>query len=92
MKCEICDRESDNALLFEKHHLFPVKTRRKSEETLLVCKTCGDQIHLLFPNHVLQSSLNTLEALRENMAPYRKWVASKPIESSFSMQKKKRRK
>jgi hypothetical protein len=91
MKCEICERESDDESLFEKHHLFPVKTRRKSEATIDVCRNCGDQVHLLFDNHELQSRLNTLSALREAMADYVTWVKRRPIGTKFSMQKKKRR-
>lgn len=36
-KCALCDRECET----EKHHLYPIKTRRKSQETIEVCHQCG---------------------------------------------------
>ena len=91
MVCQLCGREGDGKY-FEEHHLYPIKTRRLSEETILVCTTCGDQIHLVLGNSSLQKSYHTLGSLRAVLADYIEWVKDKPIETHFSMQKKKRKK
>lgn len=90
MICELCGREGDDKY-FEKHHLFPVKTRRQTEETITVCTTCADEIHLLFTNQELQSKYHTLESLSKAMSDYLKWIKKRPIETHYSMQKKKRK-
>ena len=90
MICQVCNRE---VTLTEKHHLYPIKTRRKTEETIEVCLQCGDQIHLLFTNTELQNEYNTLEKLvtSERMQKYIAWIKNKP-DTHFSVSKKKRRK
>ena len=88
--CELCGRQGDDSL-FEEHHLFPIKTRRKTDETITVDRPCGDQIHLMFTNQQLQKDLHTRTALITAMSSYIDWVYTKPIESHFSVAKKKRR-
>ena len=92
--CEICGRSGDDAL-FEKHHLHPGKHRRKrvgrEEDTILVCKSCGDQIHQMFTNNQLRTELDSAEALRTAMQTYISWVRKKPIEAPVTMKRKKRR-
>lgn len=91
MICQLCERETEE---IEKHHLIPHKTRREKEEdnkTIDVCTQCGDQIHLMFDNTKLRNELNTLESLKTAMSSYIKWVKSKPVESKFSVKKKKRK-
>ena len=89
MICPICMREGD-ARYFEKHRLFPVRTRRTSDEGIMVCHNCADQIHLMFTNQQLQRDLHTLMDLKIAMTSYVEWVQDKPIETHFSMAKKKR--
>lgn len=95
MKCSLCGRESEESNYFEKHHLFPGKMRRtkvdRKEDTIWVDHQCGDQIHLLFDNRTLRDSLDSVEALREAMASFIKWVRSQPLEKHISMKKKKRK-
>lgn len=94
MICEICGRESDDDSLFERHHLIPIKTRRTKEEkddVIIVDRTCGDQIHLMFDNTKLRMELNSLEMLRKEMAPFIMWVRGKPINQHLSMKRKKRK-
>ena len=91
MKCSICERETEN---LEKHHLFPHKTRRNKDsekETIDVCNQCGDQIHLMFDNTLLRNELNSLESLKRAMEKYIHWVKNKPVESKFSVKRKKRK-
>lgn len=90
MICSICRREGD-AKYFEKHHLFPVRTRRTSDEGIMVCHNCADQIHLMFTNQQLQKDLHTLTDLIFAMQSYIDWVCTKPLETHFSMAKKKRK-
>ena len=59
-------------------------------ETLTVCHQCGDQIHLMFTNQQLRIDLNNLANLTTAMKPYIEWVRTKPLESHFSVAKKKR--
>ena len=88
--CELCGRQGDDPY-FEEHHLWPVKTRRKTKDTIVVDRQCGDQIHLMFTNQELQQKYHTLEDLKEGMTLYISWVKDKPLESHFPMAKKKRR-
>lgn len=90
MLCQICKREVE---YYEKHHLYPIKTRRKSEETIIVCNSCGDNIHLLFTNNELQKEYNTLEKLlnSERLQKYIQWISNKPESYSVCCKKKKRR-
>ncbi len=90
MICQLCGREGEPRY-FEEHHLFPVRTRRKDHTTILVCRQCGDQVHLMFTNQQLQQGLNTLEELKSAMWKYLDWVKDKPIDSHFSVAKKKRK-
>lgn len=89
MKCTLCKRDGE----LEFHHFYPGKGRRKDDSGIDVCNQCGDQIHLLFTNTELRNDYNTLDKLLESnrMKTYIKWVKDKPIESHFSMKKKKRK-
>ena len=95
MQCELCQRSSDDTSLFEFHHFFPGKNRRKKKglenEGCTVCTTCGDQIHLMFGNNRLRDELNSVEALKAEMQKYIKWVQKRPLENAVTMKKKKRR-
>lgn len=95
MTCVICLRHSDDSKLFEKHHLFPGKHRRtkveRQDDTILVCRDCGDQIHLMFDNGTLRTELDSLDALKEKMQSFIKWVQARPIEQKVNMKMKKRK-
>lgn len=95
MRCEICHRTSDDDQYFEKHHLFPGKHRRvakdRKDDTIDVCRDCGDQIHLMFDNNELRTELDSLEALKKAMGGFAKWVSDRPLERRVSMKRKKRK-
>ena len=95
MQCTLCRRESDDAKYFEDHHLYPGKQRRtkvdRKEDTILVCRDCGDQIHEMFDNKELRTDLDSLEALREAMGPFIRWVKDRPMDRKVNMKRKKRK-
>ncbi len=96
MRCELCGRESEDASLFEKHHLVPGKGRRKKtdrkDDTITVCSTgCGDQIHLMFDNKTLRAQLDSLDALRKAMESFIAWVRKRPLDQKVNMKRKKRK-
>ena len=90
MRCELCGREGEGKF-FEFHHFFPVKTRRKSEEGITTCLQCGDQIHLEISTQDLQRYYHNLDRLKERLSKYIEWIQDKPLESKFSVAKKKRK-
>ena len=89
MFCSICKRKGES-IYFEKHHLIP----QNNSETINVCRQCGDQLHLMFDNETLKKELNNINNIlfNERIVKYVKWVKNKPIESHFSVAKKKRKK
>ncbi len=95
MKCLLCGRGSNDPKYYEDHHLFPGKRRRtkvdRKEDTILVCTSCGDQIHLMFSNQELRDNLDSLEALQQAMQGFIKWIQSKPLEQKINMKTKKRK-
>ena len=94
MQCVLCLRDTEDENLLEKHHLYPGKHRRTKtdrDETILVCRDCGDQIHLMFDNRELRDDLDSLEALRTAMNPFIQWVKKRPLDRKVSMKKKKRK-
>lgn len=88
MICSICKREGKD-VYFEKHHLIP----QSNSSTINVCRQCGDQLHLMFDNQTLKRELNNIDNIlsNEQVIKYVKWVKNKPIESHFSVAKKKRK-
>ena len=95
MQCELCERESDDKRYFELHHLYPGKKRRRNvkreNDTITVCRTCGDQIHNMFSNQQLRNELDSIKALKTAMCTYIEWVKKKPIDGTITMKQKKRR-
>jgi len=75
-KCKLCERKSDK---LNEHHLIPKS--RGGKETILICVDCHRQIHALFDNKMLETSLNTIKALKEDeqIVKYLKWVKKKPV-------------
>jgi hypothetical protein len=45
----------------------------------------------MFDNNELRTDLDSLEALKEAMGGFAKWVSDRPIERKVSMKKKKRK-
>jgi len=89
--CEICKRTGDDDKYFEKHHLTPGD---KKSPTIIVCQSCGDIIHKLFPNNKLKTKLNTLEKLlaEEKIQNWINFIVDKPLDKKIPMAKKKRKK
>ena len=88
--CTICGRPTP-LLYQEKHHLIPKS--RKGRKTILVCCNCGNKIHKLFDNKVLERELNTIEAIREHpqVQKWIKWVRKKKDFSVCFKDKKNKR-
>lgn len=93
-KCELCGREGDDGF-FEYHHLWPGKHRRikvdRKEDTIVVCRNCGDAIHQQLSNQELRMNYDTLEKLKIRLAPFISWVKLQPINTHITMKKKKRK-
>lgn len=87
-KCELCERTVSH---IEKHHLFPVKTRRSDDSFIYVCKYCGDMIHQMFSNNELQNTYNTLDSLKIGLSKQINWVKTRP-EKNYTIASKKRKK
>ncbi|MGF1450901.1 MAG: HNH endonuclease [Opitutales bacterium] len=87
--CALCARLTPPEHL-EKHHLVP--RSEGGTETIVVCRNCGDQIHLLFSNDELRDHYPTLEKL-QGEPRIQKWVQWIRQRNSFtfSMKTKKRR-
>lgn len=85
--CVLCQRVAE----LEKHHLFPVKTRRKDASFIWVCAQCGDAIHQHLTNQELQSYYHTEERLKEKLQKYIDWVKNKPVSQHFTVAQKKRK-
>lgn len=89
MKCELCNREVER---IEFHHFFPGKKRRKNEDGIYVCNTCGDQIHILFSNQELRDLYNSIEKIlgSPRFNDYLKWIKDKP-DKKYTMKLKKKK-
>jgi len=90
IECPICKRETPRGS-WEKHHLTP--KQKKGKVTVLVCNTCGDQVHQLFSNKELAKKHNTIELLlaQPEVQKYVKWIQKKPDDFNVCMKTKKRR-
>jgi hypothetical protein len=80
--------------LMEEHHLYPGKHRRTKtdrDDTILVDRDCGDQIHLMFDNRELRDDLDSVETLRIAMEPFIQWVWKRPLDRKVTMKRKKRK-
>ena len=89
IKCSICNRETDDV---EKHHVKPVSRGGKEEDTILCCKTCGSQVHMLFTVKELENMTFEELIITEEMKKYIKWVQKKPREFSHKMSRRVKRK
>jgi hypothetical protein len=88
MSCSLCRRDAES---LEKHH-FEAGRRRKGDEGIKVCHQCGDQLHLMFTNRELRNKYDTLEKILADpkVQKYVEWVKNKPVETHYTMRKKKR--
>ena len=78
-------------MLYSLHSVQTRRDKKEDHDTIDVCQQCGDQIHLMFDNTRLRNELNNIASLKEAMSSYINWVKTKPIESKFSVKKKKRK-
>jgi hypothetical protein len=90
MNCQICQRETPQEYL-EKHHLIPKEKYGADMGTILVCCSCGDQIHNLFSNKQLAKEYNTIEKILDNekIIKWVKWIRNKPDDFRICMRRKK---
>lgn len=94
--CKICDREMIHHI--EEHHLVP--RCFKGKQTIDIHRICHRKIHSVLTEKELETTYNTVEALREHpeIAKFREWVAGKhpdfvvDFKMSANMKSKKRRK
>lgn len=93
MKCSLCDRTSEDKSLFEFHHFEPIATRRKSDDGIVVCHQCGDQLHLVFTNYELRSLGNDIDILKRHVKfiGYLNWVKKRPIATHYTSAAKKKK-
>ena len=89
MNCVICQRAPET---LEKHH-FEAGRKKKSNDGIMVCHQCGDQLHLMFTNQELRTWYNTVEKILASpkIQGYIRWVKDKPVETHFTIKRKKRR-
>ena len=87
--CPICTRDTPKEYI-EKHHLNP---KKRNGPTILVCCSCGDQLHLLFTRKQLEKKYNTLEKILadERVQKWREWISKKPNNFSVCFKTKKRK-
>lgn len=85
--CPICERNTPDRFQ-EKHHLIPrgIAKRNKyakipdNDETVVVCRSCGDQLHKLFSEKELADNYRTIVAIlaNEEVQNWVKWIQKKP--------------
>lgn len=90
MNCSICQRDTPEEFL-EKHHLVPRSKHGSNIPGIIVCSSCGDQLHQLFTNKQLAKEYNTIEKLlsSEKIQTWIKWIQNKPNDFRVCMRKKK---
>jgi len=101
--CPICNRLTPPEYQ-EEHHFIPSSISKrnkyaklpqveKGNDTITVCRCCGDMLHKLFTIKELAEEYNTLEKIRENIdvQNWSKWVNKKPNDFSICMKDKKKR-
>jgi len=84
--CPLCEREVPE---LTEHHLVP--RSRGGLDTVGICRDCHRQLHALFSNKLLETEINTYEAIMadERFVKYIKWVKRRPF---GAVQKAKRAK
>jgi len=89
MTCAICERDPES---LEKHH-FEAGRKKKSNDGVMVCHQCGDQLHLMFSNRELRTKYNTLERILASpkIQGYVAWVKNRPAGAHYTTKRKKKR-
>jgi hypothetical protein len=74
--CILCEREVP---FLTDHHIVPKS--RGGKDLVAICRDCHRQLHALFENKVLESDLNTVEAIiaNDSFVKYLKWVDKRPF-------------
>jgi len=69
--CPLCEREVPE---LTEHHLVP--RSRGGLDTVGICRDCHRQLHALFSNKLLETEINTYEAIMadERFVKYIKWL------------------
>jgi hypothetical protein len=82
--CALCEREVPPSLV-TLHHLLPKEHGGQAEHRLPFCKPCHKQVHALFSNRQLATTLNTLEALRAapELATFLAWIRRQKPDRNF---------
>ena len=90
IECPICKRDVPPEYQ-EKHHLVP--KAKKGKETVIVCCSCGDQLHQIFTNKELTKQYNTVAKILANdkIQKWVKWIQKRPDHYSVCMARKKKR-
>ncbi|WP_031307964.1 HNH endonuclease [Mesobacillus boroniphilus] len=75
--CELCGREEVEVTI---HHLTPKEMGGTFMSTANLCIPCHKQIHALFTNEELATSLNTVDQLRSHpeLQKFLKWIKKQP--------------
>jgi len=100
--CPICKRVVPEGF-WEKHHLVPACLGKRNkykkalgddiDKKILVCVSCGDQLHKLFTEKELADNYNTMVKILANpeVQNWVKWVEKKPNDFSITMKSKKKK-
>ena len=75
-KCILCNRDVP---FLTDHHIVPKS--RGGTELIAICRDCHRQLHALYENKFLETTLNNLDAILadEQFSKYLKWVQNKPF-------------
>jgi len=85
--CALCDRDE---VFITVHHLIPV-TRHKNKKTkketthqerhstIKSCRSCHNQLHLIWTEKELEREFNTIEKIKSHpeMEKFIKWISTK---------------
>lgn len=90
MICDLCKRNVNN---LTKHHLIPKSRGGAKGDTIQLCLSCKDMVHILIDNKQLEREYNTLEKLlsNEKIIKYVKWIYKQKKEK-IPLARKKRKK
>jgi 5-methylcytosine-specific restriction protein A len=83
-RCALCERDVPQSLV-TLHHLLPKEHGGQAEHRVPFCKPCHKQVHALFSNRQLATTLNTLEALRAapELATFLAWIRRQKPDRNF---------
>ena len=86
--CTLCKRDVE---ILHKHHLIPKSKRGR--ETIKVCRSCVEMIHVLFTNKELANEYNTLEKLKASpkIKKYVRWIKKYVKKERITIARKKKK-